>query len=124
MRVNLDTLKQRFDRVTIKHISPIYTKGGRVKKKGRTIAVITDKKECFVGISECSRLDQFSRKSGRIIALSRALHVRDIVSGKDNRKTNISTGKFLFFPLNAIPQHVLETVPAHLYEVRALTAGK
>lgn len=42
------------------------------KRTGRTIAVLWDGEERFVGISECSKNDHFQKKRGRLIAIKRA----------------------------------------------------
>lgn len=114
--MKLSTLKEQFDRVALKHC----TKDGRTP---RTIAVLAKGDERYVGISYCHDNDQFSRKMGREIALSRALHRFQVNTGEKlerNPENYIVKGLMdsinsLVFNINNIPDSVTTTVPEHLY---------
>lgn len=105
MKTNLETLKKQFDRVLLKHDNTP-TKSSN----GKTIAVLWKGDERFVGVSECSDKDQFSRKKGRLVALSRALY-----ASRDDREIQNRNdyGKYIYrFDLSEIPEMQL---PEHLY---------
>lgn len=67
MNYTIENLKKQFDKVVIKHYKNTH------KYNGKTVAVLWKGTERYVGISECGKDDQFSRKKGRMIALSRAV---------------------------------------------------
>lgn len=95
----LDELKRKFDKVKLKHI--IEKKN---RRNGKTIAVIHDGDMRYVGISECGKNDCFSKKTGRRIALGRAIKAK--TSGNQN-------GVLFSFDINNeaislnIPKHLL-----------------
>ena len=105
MKLDLNELKKHFDRVALKHIN----KNPDIHPMGRcTIAVISEGDERYVGISKCSESDQFSRKTGRIKALGRALTAK-------NRAIEDETDFSFTFDVGAIADDVKSLVPEHLY---------
>jgi len=93
---------------------------GQMPYTGRTFAVIREGDRCFVGLSECSDRDFFSRKIGYITATNRAKHARDTYHGikqprgdehKQHRREYLSFS----FPV-AKPDEALCPIPPWMYE--------
>lgn len=83
---------------------------------GRTIAVIWDGDLRYVGISHCSRQDQFSRKRGRQIAIGRA---RVMMDKNDPRSSRMSGELGFIFRWDADPNAVVFNIagwPDGLYQ--------
>ncbi len=113
--MDLSTLKEQFDRVTLKHCINI--------TEPKTIAILAKGDYRFVGISYCHNNDQFNRKKGREIALSRALHRFQVNIGKKlmrnpkNYKVKAldDSPNSLIFNINNVPREVINMIPKHLY---------
>lgn len=99
----LDQIKNTFDKVKLKHFNEPFN-----RRNGKTIAVIFEGENRYVGIAECGRKDAYSKKKGRGIALGRALKAA---------KNNSNNGTHFTFNINEVPQNIVDTVPEHLYTV-------
>jgi len=83
-KANVMVLKEKFDRVQLRHIRPD-------NKTGATVAILVSGEKAFVGYSLCHDNDQFDRKKGRNIAIGRAQHLFN----------NQTIEKFGMFEINA-----------------------
>ena len=113
--LNLNTLREQFDRVTLKHCINL--------EEPKTIAILAKGDYRYVGISYCHANDQFSRKRGREIALSRALHRFQVENG-DKLERNFdnyvatpleNSPNSIIFNIKDIPVEVTSSIPEHLY---------
>ena len=77
------------------------------KRTGKTIAVLFDGDQRFIGISHCSKKDQFSKKIGKTIAIGRAQHVQ---KNQDKESPDMFSVKMLEkdSTVQGIPQWMLE----------------
>ena len=72
--MNLDSLKQEFDLVKIKHYNtPDYRATHVALVKGLNV---------YIGIARCVVEDPFNRRTGRLIALGRAYHEYEVAEHK------------------------------------------
>ena len=97
----LEKLKEQFDKVRLQHFSTPFN-----RRNGKTIAVLFDGDTRYVGVTECSRKDAYSKKKGRGIALGRAFKAS---------KNNSNNGTHFTFNINSVPQNIVDTVPSYLY---------
>src|SRR5271157_442303 len=77
---------------------------------GVTVAVIWDGNDRYMGVSECSDNDQFSRKKGRTIAIGRAQHIRN------PRGRKVDSRFMKKFTVDAPPEDVTDVIPEHMYK--------
>src|SRR4030042_1231034 len=64
-------------------------------RTGKTIAVIWDGNIRYVGLSSCHERDQFCKKIGKIIAINRAKHIRDIALDLKRPRSDIGYNKLV-----------------------------
>jgi hypothetical protein len=60
---------------------------GRGKKYNHTLALLIEEDYIHIGIAQCSKKDQFSRKIGRQVAVGRAKMMKDRNDGVSRRST-------------------------------------
>ena len=73
MNTNIESLKEGFEQIKIKHFNSETYKG--------THAALVKEGKVFLGIAKCNPKDQFNRRLGREISLGRALHAWKVDAG-------------------------------------------
>lgn len=63
-------MSHRNSQITFHHVRNV----GKGKRENYTFAIIPTKTLIFIGVSKCSKRDQFDKKIGREIAFERASH--------------------------------------------------
>lgn len=80
--MNLQELRNTFDKVVLKH--------HKDSANPRTVAAIVDGNFVFIGVAKCFETDQFNRRLGREIAVGRALRAhRRFSKDLDYRKCEV-----------------------------------
>lgn len=104
----LEEMKEQYDNVKLIHL-----RQPTKNHNGQTVAIIWDGPERFIGVSQCSKKDQFSKKMGRMVALNRAEHVAKEMR---NSRARGKLSNFLYKINIDEPLHPdLKEIPKSLY---------